>query len=77
MFPGVFGDVAMLRHPSEEIYQIKSRSIYLGSTRTGELNVLSLKKEKNTPLVGLHNRVLMRGGENSKAGFRQAVLIYE
>lgn len=26
LFPGVFGDVAVLSHPSEEIYQIKKQT---------------------------------------------------
>lgn len=39
LFPGMFGDVAMLRNPSEEKYHIKTRYVYLGSTHTGESEV--------------------------------------
>lgn len=76
MFPGMFGDVAMLENPSEEIYQIKNTYVYLGSTRKGEFNVPS---STNTSLAWLLCGAVMHGGENqpSRAGFKEAVLIYD
>lgn len=71
----MFGDVAMHWNPSEEIYHIKNTYIYLGSTRTGELNVSS---SKNTHLTWLLYGAVMHGGEKlGEAVLKEAVLIYE
>lgn len=75
LFPGTIGDVAMLRNPSEEIYQVKPRDIYLGSTLTGGSNVLSFKKAPLSWL--LHGAVTHEDKKVSEAGFKEAVLIYE